>query len=145
MQIVDGSPEVANPIQLALAPVFLLTGIAGLLNVMTGRLARIVDRGRALVEGRSGVARASADAVAREVQNLERRRRYTSIAITACTTAALLLCTVILVLFVEVLFHAHLNWVIAALFCAAILVLVLGLAFFLREVHLSTKNRIVSS
>ena len=39
--------SVARAIQLALAPVFLLTGIAGLLNVMTNRLARIVDRARA--------------------------------------------------------------------------------------------------
>jgi hypothetical protein len=42
--------DVARAIQLALAPVFLLTGIAGLLNVMAGRLARIIDRGRYLTE-----------------------------------------------------------------------------------------------
>ena len=44
--------DVAKSIQLALAPVFLLTGIAGLLNVMAGRLARIIDRGRVLTETR---------------------------------------------------------------------------------------------
>ena len=42
--------DMAHAIQLALAPVFLLTGIAGTLNVMTGRLARIIDRGRQLTE-----------------------------------------------------------------------------------------------
>ena len=42
--------DIPQAIQLALAPVFLLTGIAGLLNIMTGRLARIIDRGRKLVE-----------------------------------------------------------------------------------------------
>ena len=42
--------DVARAIQLALAPVFLLTGIAAMLSVMTGRLSRIIDRGRALTE-----------------------------------------------------------------------------------------------
>ena len=48
--------DLAKAIQLALAPVFLLTGIAALLSVMTGRLARIIDRGRALAEGTVGLA-----------------------------------------------------------------------------------------
>ena len=38
--------NLANEIQLALTPAFLLSGIAALLSVMTGRLARIVDCGR---------------------------------------------------------------------------------------------------
>lgn len=41
---------IASAIQLALTPAFLLTGIAGLLNVMAGRLARVIDRGRAVNE-----------------------------------------------------------------------------------------------
>lgn len=39
---------VTSAIQLALTPAFLLTGISSLLNVMTGRLSRIVERGRLL-------------------------------------------------------------------------------------------------
>ena len=35
--------DIAHAIQVAIAPVFLLTGIAGILNVMTGRLARILQ------------------------------------------------------------------------------------------------------
>jgi hypothetical protein len=140
MQTPDGIPDVTKAIQLALAPVFLLTGIAGLLNVMTGRLARIVDRGRSLTEGRND-ASAVEEPVASEVRALEQRRRYTSVAITACTAAALLLCTVIVVMFIGVMFHAHLSWVIAALFTMSTLALVVGLAYFLREVHTSTKNR----
>jgi hypothetical protein len=140
MQTPDGIPDVTKAIQLALAPVFLLTGIAGLLNVMTGRLARIVDRGRSLTEGRND-ASAVEEPVASEVRALEQRRRYTSVAITACTAAALLLCTVIVVMFIGVMFHVHLSWVIAALFTMSTLALVVGLAYFLREVHTSTKNR----
>lgn len=142
MQTPEGMTDVARAIQLALAPVFLLTGIAGLLNVMTGRLSRIIDRGRSLTEDHGAGAGPARESIVREVRSLEKRRHFTSIAITACTTAALLLCMVIVAMFIEVLFLAPLSWVIAGLFTASTLVLVVGLAYFLREVHLATKNRI---
>ena len=44
--------DLPKAIQLALAPAFLMTGIGALLNVMTGRLARIIDRGRAFAESK---------------------------------------------------------------------------------------------
>ncbi len=124
--------DMARAIQLALAPVFLLTGIAGLLNVMTGRLARIVDRVREL--SRDAAAASAADP-ARRV--LELRRHLSSVAITACTVAALLVCVVIATLFVEVMLDAPLKWLVGGLFTAAMLALVIGLACFLREVHLA--------
>ena len=39
---------ISHSIQLAVAPVFLLTAVAGMLGVVAGRLARIIDRGRKL-------------------------------------------------------------------------------------------------
>jgi uncharacterized protein DUF2721 len=135
--------DIARAIQLALAPVFLLTGIAGMLNVMAGRLSRIIDRGRALTERRTALTPPEQDALDREQRCLERRRHFTSVAITACTIAALLVCTVIAALFVEVLLTAPLRWLIGILFTGAMLALVVGLAFFLREVHLAMQsNRI---
>lgn len=136
----DGFNDIAKAIQLALAPVFLLTGIAGMLNVMTGRLARIIDRSRALTEDRRGLLAAEPDAVPREQQRLERRRHFTSVAITACTIAALLVCLVIAALFLEVMLNAPLNGLIGALFTTAMLALVVGLAFFLCEVHLAMQR-----
>lgn len=121
--------DMARAIQLALAPVFLLTGIAGLLNVMTGRLARIVDRVRQL----------SGDAVDPARRVLELRRHFSGIAITSCTVAALLICIVIATLFVEVMLDAPLKWLVGGLFTAAMLALVVGLACFLREVHLAMR------
>ena len=44
----ESGPIIQHAIQLAIAPVFLLTGIASLLGVMANRLARIIDRARAL-------------------------------------------------------------------------------------------------
>ena len=55
MNSTDIISEMAKAIQLALGPVFLLTGIAGMLNVMSGRLSRIIDRGRALTEKPEGI------------------------------------------------------------------------------------------
>ena len=129
--------DLARAIQLALAPVFLLTGIAGLLGVMTGRLARIIDRGRAFAEGRVTFVSPDSMSIARERQTLEPRRHLTSVAITATTVAALLVCMVIAGLFVEVMLQAPLKWLISGLFATAMLALVVGLTFFLREVHLA--------
>ena len=94
--------DIGQAIQLALAPVFLLTGIAGMLNVMAGRLARIIDRGRQLTEGPLQDASALSTSQARELSGLETRRHLASAAITACTFSALLVCTVITALFLEV-------------------------------------------
>jgi hypothetical protein len=136
----DSFNDIARAIQLALAPVFLLTGIAGILNVMTGRLARIIDRGRALTEGQTPTLSSDQDTIELELQVLERRRRFTSVAITACIYAALLICLVIATLFIEVMLSAPLKWFIGVLFTVAMMALVIGLASFLREVHLSGKS-----
>jgi MFS family permease len=132
--------NVSQAIQLALGPVFLLTGIAGMLNVMTGRLSRIIDRGRRLAEGVMVTEPKVRESVNDELRELEHRRHLASAAITACTLAALLVCTVVTALFVEVMFHAPLEWLVGALFTGATLALVVGLAFFLREVRLATRS-----
>ena len=134
--------DVTRAIQLALAPVFLLTGIAGLLNVMTNRLARIIDRGRALTENRELIALIGPDSIVLQLRTLERRRHFTSIAITACTIAALLLCLVVATLFIEVMLDARRHWAVAVLFTGSTLTLVVGLAYFLREVHQARQMQI---
>jgi Protein of unknown function (DUF2721) len=131
--------DVTHAIQLALAPVFLLTGIAGILSVMASRLARIIDRGRQLTEG-GGTVVSGLPNLQIELQSLERRRHLASAAITACTLSALLVCTVIAALFLEVLLQVELKWLVGVLFTGATLGLVVGLAYFLREVHLATKT-----
>jgi len=130
--------DIGHAIQLALAPVFLLTGIAAMLGVMTGRLARIIDRGRQLTEAPDFGERALGTLQAREFASLDRRRHLASSAITACTLAALLVCTVIAALFLEVLLAFDLRWVIGVVFTLAMIALILGLGYFLREVHLAT-------
>ena len=132
--------DATHAIQLALAPVFLLTGIAGILNVMAGRLARIIDRGRQLTEQTVPPHLQLAERLQLELQGLERRRHLASAAITACTLSALLVCSVIAALFLEVLVQVELKWLVGTLFTGSTLTLVVGLAYFLREVHLATQT-----
>jgi len=132
--------DVTHAIQLALAPVFLLTGIAGILNVMTGRLARIIDRARRLTEGPDLPVVQGQVALTAELQGLERRRHLASAAITSCTLSALLVCMVIAALFLEVLLQLEFKWLVGLVFTVSTLALVVGLAYFLREVHLATQT-----
>lgn len=130
----------AHAIQLAVAPVFLLSGVGALLGVGINRLARVVDRAR-VVEGlcSSGDERGQADA-RREIDLLARRARFASRAIYAYTTAALLVCLVIATLFLDSLLGTPLRALIEAFFVAAMAALIVGLLSFLREVHLATQT-----
>ena len=129
---------IAHAIQLAIAPVFLLTGVAGLLGVMANRLARVIDRAR-LFDERWGELDEKARAVARvESEHLARRFHLASWAINFCTAAALIVCLVIVTLFVEEFFGRNLKWLAGALFVAAMFSLIGGLTCFLREVYLAT-------
>lgn len=130
--------DVPHAIQLALGPAFLLTGITGLLNVMAGRLSRIVDRGRRLTEGPEEAGVAGNNRHAMELAQLDRRRKLASRAIVAFTLAALLICLVMASLFLEVYLDAPLLWLVGLLFTGTTLALVVGLTYFLREVHLAT-------
>lgn len=128
----------AHAIQLAIAPVFLLTGIAGLLGVMATRLARVIDRARSLESNWPALDERARAAGRGELAVLERRRHICSWSINYCTTAALLICLIIVALFMEEFFAANLKWLAGALFVISMLSLIAGLGSFLREVYLAT-------
>ena len=134
----ESIPVIQHAIQLAVAPVFLLSGVAGLLAVMAGRLARIIDRARDLEQkwtmlDEKALARGKA-----EISILEHRRSLASWSINFCTGAAFLVCTVIVTLFFEEFLGANLKWFAGAQFVAAMFALLAGLSTFLREVYLAT-------
>jgi hypothetical protein len=133
-------PAIAQAIQLAIAPVFLLTGIASLLGVMANRLARVIDRGRALEQSWAQFDERMRAAVRGEMGLLERRRMLASWSINFCTAAALLVCLVIAVLFVDEMTSTNLRWLAGTLFILAMLGVIGGLASFLREVYLATHS-----
>ena len=136
----QGLPVIAHAIQLAIAPVFLLTGIAALLGVMANRLARVIDRARALEQAWHNFNEHARGAARVELVYLERRRKLASWSINFCTTAALLVCMVIAALFIEEFFTTHVRWVAGVLFVLAMVAVIGGLSTFLREVYLATHS-----
>lgn len=131
---------VANIIQLAIAPVFLLTAVGSFLGVITNRLARVIDRGR-LLEGKLETATAeSIPAIRAQLKILSRRARFINFAITACTIAALLVCAVIAILFFGTYLNFDLSTTVSLIFILAMVSLVIGLLCFLEEVFLATLN-----
>ena len=142
----DSLPLISHAIQLAIAPVFLLTGIAALLGVMANRLARIIDRARYYEKGWEQLDEPARTAARVELADLERRRHLASWAINFCTSAALLVCIVIAALFIEAFFNADLKWLAGALFVGVMVALIGGLGCFLREVYVATRTvRIMSA
>lgn len=138
----EALPTVAHVIQLAVAPVFLLTGIASLLGVTTNRLSRVVDRTRSLDAELSLLADGADDSDPRrvELETLYRRAALVSRAITLFTITALLVCSVVGLLFVGHFIGTRISWVVAALFFSAMLTLIVGLLCFLREILLAASG-----
>ena len=131
-------PVIAHAIQLAIAPVFLLTGIAAMLGVMANRLARVIDRARLIEKTWKEMDETEHRAARLEIGDLERRRQLASWSINFCASAALIICVVIVTLFVEEFFALNLKWLAGGLFVLAMFLLIGGLTSFLREVYLAT-------
>jgi len=131
---------ISHVIQLAVAPVFLLTGVGAILSVLVNRLARVVDRFRALEAEQPKVSGPTLEAILDEMQVLSRRARMIHWAIGLCTSCALLVCIVIATLFVSSAIGIELSVVISILFVLAMLTLVVGLLCFLREITLARSS-----
>lgn len=131
---------VAHAVQLAVAPVFLLTGIGAFLTVMTNRLGRVIDRARILEERLETASPESVATLRADLAVLSRRAKLNGRAITLCTATALLVCTVIAVLFLSAFLQFDASFPVALLFVAAMLCFFLGLLWFLREIYLATKS-----
>ena len=129
--------DIARLIQSAVAPVFLLTGVAATLGVLTNRLARIVDRARTLEQRLAGHP-GSAQHLHADLAVLARRARYTNVAISLCAIAALLVALVVVTLFANAFLGSQLALLIALLFVAAMLCLSAAFIAFFIEVRLAT-------
>ena len=136
--------EIAHVIQLSVAPVFLLTGVATLLNVLSGRLARIVDRARVLHDRWDASAASLPKEHLEELHILERRGMLIYRAVTFSTISALLVCVVIAVLFASAVLHTSHRLLVSGLFILAMLTSITSLSFFLREVFLAIHSFKVS-
>jgi MFS family permease len=128
---------VADTIQSAIAPVFLLAGIGAILNVMVGRLARIVDRARSLEQLHPRSTGPEHDRHVWELRLIDRRISVINTAIFLCVSSALAICCVVALMFVSRLFGLHVGAVVAGLFVLSMLLLMACLIYFLFEVRMS--------
>jgi hypothetical protein len=129
--------DITHTIQLAVAPVFLLTALGTTLAVFTTRLARIVDRARRVEARLRDEAGTRREGSVRELRSLEGRVKLIHWALTGGTSAALLVCLLIAVAFVGYLFGARVGTAMAILFIAAMAAYVAALLCFLREVFIA--------
>lgn len=140
MDQIFSAADIGSAIQSALAPVFLLTAIAGLLNVMVHRLSRVVDRSRHLEAAMAGLAADPRRIAIDDLAVLAKRMAAANWAIALCTLAALLVCLVVALLFLEQLVGGRLDTVVALMFIVATMLLTAGLMLFLWEVQLALRN-----
>lgn len=134
-----GLTQLAQIIQLAVAPVFLLAGLGAFLNVCAGRLARIVDRIRKLEPRILDSRGEEHERLLREVRLLDRRSRIVSAAIFTTVLSALLISAVVILLFISFLSGYRFGTAIALLFIASMICTGLGFAIFLHETRLGIR------
>lgn len=129
----------ARTIQLATAPVFLLAGIGGFMNVIAGRLARVVDRARLLESRHDGLTGEERRRQVAELRTLEARMSLASKSVSLCTASGLAVCVLVVLLFVGELIDFNLGDAIAVLFVLAIALLASGMVLFLRETRIAVR------
>jgi hypothetical protein len=129
---------IAQTIQLALAPVFVLVAIGNIMNILSTRLGRVVDRSRVLQQMHGTTTGAEHDAVVREIRTVDRRIAMISRAIFALVLSGLTIGLCVALLFLEELLDVNLQQVAAAAFIGAIGLLMIALLLFMRETRHAT-------
>jgi hypothetical protein len=133
--------NVAKLIQLALGPVFLISGVGITLNMLTSRLSRVVDRARTLESQRESTSDEKRLALIDEdLKVIFRRTRYINSAIALGTTSAFLTALVVTLLFASEFTPLGVGGVIAAMFVASMACLSVSFLLFLVEVRLAIKS-----
>ena len=129
--------DIPHLVQSSISPVFLFTGVAATLGVLTNRLARIVDRAR-MLEERLESHPGSAQHLHADLAVLARRARHINFAISLCALAALLVALVVVTLFADAFLGSGIGIAIALLFVAAMVCLSAAYITFFVEVRLAT-------
>ncbi len=131
---------VTHAIQLAVAPVFLLTAVAAMIGTIAGRLARIIDRAR-LLEDRieSAAPGKSMSAAFDELKKLRARGRLVNVCIALLTFCAILIGLTIMTLFIGETTEAPILRFATVFFLSSVSCFLLALVCFLSETLLATQ------
>ncbi len=140
MDIDPHVPEIFTVIQLAVAPVFLLTAIGTVIAALNIRLGRAVDRRRHLESRLAAMAEEEQIFARQELAVIARRIRFVYYAITAAVTSGLFVCLLIAGAFIGAFVQVRLSYTIGAMFVFAMLALIASLLLFLREIFLAVST-----
>ncbi|HSA70200.1 MAG TPA: DUF2721 domain-containing protein [Burkholderiales bacterium] len=133
-------PEIAGVIQLAIAPVFMLTALGTVINALNLRLGRAVDRRRELEERLAAMSQAELPSAQDELATIARRIRFVYLAIVFAVISALFTALLIAGAFVGAFVRTDLSFTIAGMFVCAMMALIVCLLLFLREIFLAVST-----
>ena len=134
--------DIARIIQLAVAPVFLLTAIGTILSALNNRLGRIVDRRRLLLDRTRTAVTDGAEAAKEDIEELvllARRLGLIYNAVMFAVVSGLLICLLVATAFMGVFISIDLARVVIMLFILSMFALIGCLALLLREIFLAVK------
>jgi hypothetical protein len=133
-------PEIAGVIQLAIAPVFMLTAVGTVINALSIRLGRAVDRRRELEERLAAMPPDEMHSVYQELGTIARRIQFVYLSIVFAVISALFVALVIVFAFAGAFVRTDLSFMIASMFVCAMLALIVCLLLFLREIFLAVST-----
>jgi len=131
MESIILTSTIAEEIQLSIAPVFLLTAIAGLLNVLGSHLSRAVDQLSSDEDWDAGIARDM------------RRIHYIIWSSRLCVTTAILVCLVVILIFLGDHVEPDLTGFISFSFIAAMSSLTVALILFLMQLTAARERALI--
>lgn len=137
MRAMTAHANITQLIQLAIAPVFLLTAVGTLIGVLTTFLTRTVERIRILEERQVNASAGVRSVATREIEVLKHRLRLIFLALMMNVVCAVLVGLLIVAAFVAAFLNIDLAIVIALLFAAAMLAFIGGLLILLRGIFLA--------
>jgi hypothetical protein len=135
-----GSAMIAETIQLSVTPVFLLVATGSLLNVFTGRLARVIDRSRVLMERWADTEGLDHERIVAELRVVDRRIDVINNSIAAAVACGIVVCFLVALLFAQAFAGFNLGLAAAWVFALAMLLLLVSLVLFLIEVRLAIRT-----
>lgn len=129
--------ELIPVLQVSIGPVILISGVGMLLLTMTNRFGRAIDRARILTGEHRGVEGEDRKRLEGQIKILYRRARLIQIAVFTAAGSVLLAAVLIIALFLTALLHLEVGFLISLLFIGCMILLIISLSAFIREVRLA--------
>jgi H+/Cl- antiporter ClcA len=133
-------PEITAVIQLAVAPVFMLTAVGTIISALSIRLGRAVDRRRDLEQALPRMTADEKPSAYQELEVIARRIRFVYFSIVSAVISGLFVSLLIAGAFLASFLRSDISYTIGAMFALAVLALTVSLLLFLREIFLAVST-----